>query len=147
VATESFKKFREEGVGVRFVGQLERFSDDFRKAMYDAEIKSPENPRTTLWICLSYGGRSEIVQAVKKAVAGKEEITEDSLSKYLWTAGMPNPDLIIRTGGEQRLSNFLLWQSAYSELFFLKTYWPAFSRADLEGVLKEYSHRERRMGK
>jgi undecaprenyl diphosphate synthase len=74
-------------------------------------------------------------------------LTEESIAENLWTAGMPDPDLIIRTGGEQRISNFLLWQSAYSELFFVPTYWPAFTKDDLDAVISEYAKRERRMGR
>jgi undecaprenyl diphosphate synthase len=145
MARERLAKFADEGIAVRFIGQRERFSQTLQEAMRKAEEKSPANLRLTLWICVSYGGRAEIVQAAQ-ATAKKGEITEESLSGYLWTAGMPDPDLIIRTGGEQRLSNFLMWQSAYSELFFLKTYWPAFTKDDLGKVLAGYASRERRMG-
>ena len=136
-----------ERVAVRFVGQRERLSKRLQRAMRLAEAGSSRDPRITLWWCLSYGGRADIVQAAQKASRKKEKITEISLSKHLWTRGMPDPDLIIRPGGEQRLSNFLLWQVVYSELFFTKTYWPAFTIKDLNAVLKEYYARERRMGK
>lgn len=147
MARERLAKFRNEGVAVRFVGQRERFSLTLQNVMRKTEEKNPRDPMLTLWMCISYGGRAEIVQAAEAAAKDKETITEKTISKHLWTAGMPDPDLIIRTGGERRLSNFLLWQSAYSELFFLKTYWPAFTKADLETVLKKYTLRERRMGK
>lgn len=147
MASKRLTKLSEEGIAVRFVGQKGRFSQALQDAMHKAEGKSPKDPKLTLWICISYGGRAEIVQAAQTAAKANEPLDERSLAKHLWTAGMPDPDLIIRTGGEERLSNFLLWQGAYSELFFLKTYWPAFTKADLKSVLDEYAARERRMGK
>ncbi|OGG52937.1 di-trans,poly-cis-decaprenylcistransferase [Candidatus Kaiserbacteria bacterium RIFCSPLOWO2_12_FULL_53_8] len=147
MARERLTKLGEDNIAVRFVGQRERFSQALQDAMNKAEAKNPEKPDLTVWICISYGGRAEIVNSARAAVETDGAITEGSLVDYLWTRGMPDPDLIIRTAGEQRLSNFLLWQSAYSELFFVKKYWPAFTKADLEEVLKEYVLRERRIGK
>ncbi|OGG50314.1 di-trans,poly-cis-decaprenylcistransferase [Candidatus Kaiserbacteria bacterium RIFCSPHIGHO2_01_FULL_54_36] len=144
---ERLSKLNDEGVAVRFIGQTERFSQTLQDAMRETEEKNPADPKITLWICLSYGGRAEIVQAARAAQKDGEELTEESLGKHLWTAGMPDPDLIIRTGGEHRISNFLLWQIAYSELFFTKKYWPEFEKSDLEDILNEYAERERRMGK
>lgn len=144
---ERLANFRDEGIAIRFIGQRERFPQSLQDAMHDAEAKDAPDPKLTVWICISYGGKAEIVQAAQATLDAQEKITEVSIAKHLWTRGMPDPDLIIRTGGEQRLSNFLLWQGAYSELFFLKTYWPAFTQADLEAVLKEYATRERRLGK
>ena len=144
---ERMKKFAQENIAVRFVGQIERFSPPLQGAMRDVEAKNPREPRLTVWVCISYGSKAEIVHAAEAVQKANGTMTEESLAKHLWTAGMPDPDLIIRTGGEQRLSNFLLWQGAYSELFFLKTHWPAFTKADLEAVLKEYAVRERRMGR
>lgn len=147
MARERLATLREEGVAVRFIGQKERFPESLQGAMREAEDKNPENPACTLWICISYGGRAEIAQAAQAAAQANEPISEESLAKHLWTSGMPDPDLIIRTGGEKRISNFLLWQGAYSELFFIEPYWPAFTKSDLEAVLKEYAERERRLGK
>jgi len=105
-------------------------------------------PGPTLVLALSYGGRAEIVQAVQKAVKeGKEELTEQDFASHLWTAGIPDPDLIIRTGGEKRLSGFLTWQSVYSELFFVDTYLPDFSKEEFQAILSEFAGRERRMGR
>lgn len=146
MARENLARLAEEGVAVRFVGQRERFSITLQDVMIDAEKKSPAEPKITLWICMSYGGRAEIVSAAA-AAAKNGTITEESLAGHLWTVGMPDPDIIIRTGGAERLSNFLLWQSAYSELFFTPTHWPAFTKKNLEDILKEYTARERRMGK
>lgn len=147
---ESIKKEKEEwikeGVKVRFAGQRERFSKDLQEAMDKAEKETAGNTRITLWAGLSYGGRAEIVRAAN--VSAKEgEITEESLSKNLWTAGMPDPEIIIRTGGEKRLSGFLTWQSVYSELFFIDEPWPDFNEKILDSILDEYFTRERRLGK
>ena len=144
---ERLAKLNHEGVAVRFVGQKERFPQALQNAMHEVEEKNPETPKITLWVCLSYGGRAEIVAAARAVHESNEAMTEQSLAKHLWTAGMPDPDLIIRTGDTRRISNFLLWQGAYSEIFFVKTYWPEFTKADLEMVLKEYATRERRIGR
>lgn len=136
----------EEGVRIRFAGQRERFSQDLQEAMDTTEKETAHNTAMTLWCCLSYGGRSEIVAAAN-AAAKEGEVTEASLAKHLWTAGMPDPDIIIRTGGNQRLSNFLPWQSIYSELFFTETHWPDFSEKEFDAILAEFAERERRHGK
>ena len=143
---ERLATFSEEGIAVRFVGQKERFAGSIQNAMLEVEKKNPNDPALTLWICISYGGRAEIVDAARAVADEGNVLTEESLTAHLWTKGMPEPDLIIRTGGEQRLSNFLLWQGAYSELFFVKTYWPAFTANDLQAILAEYTARERRRG-
>ncbi|PIR84029.1 di-trans,poly-cis-decaprenylcistransferase [Candidatus Kaiserbacteria bacterium CG10_big_fil_rev_8_21_14_0_10_51_14] len=145
-ARERLAKFKDEGIAVHFIGQRERFSPTLQDAMSKTEEKNPADPLLTVWVCISYGGRAEIVEAAQSA-AKQGEITEETISENLWTHGMPDPDLIIRTGGDERLSNFLPWQSVYSELFFLKTYWPAFTPEDLKNVLDKYATRERRMGK
>ncbi len=147
IIRNELKRLASENVAVRFVGQRERFPENLQRLMREAEEKNPPNPRTTLWVCLSYGGRAEIVSAAQALAEHGELVTEESLAGALWTVGMPDPDLIIRTGGEHRISNFLLWQSAYSELFFPKMYWPDFTKADLKAILEEYATRERRMGK
>src|SRR3989344_2166724 len=139
-------RLAKENIAVRFVGERERFSEKLQNAMQEAEKNNPGTPALTLWLCLSYGGRADIVRAASSLAAEGKPIIEESLRSRLWTAGMPDTDLIIRTSGEQRISNFLLWQSAYSELFFPKVYWPDFTKKELELVLKEYAGRERRMG-
>ncbi len=96
---------------------------------------------------MSYGGRAEIVAAAKAACAAGEDITEESLNKHMWTGEMPEPDIIVRTSGEQRLSGFLTWKGIYSELFFIDTKWPDFSKEKLDQILAEFSSRQRRMGK
>ena len=143
--TTKVDELDKEGIRVRIVGQRRRFDKDMQMVIEKAEEKTKRNTGSTVWICLSYGGRAEIVSAANKA-AKDGEITEESLQNNLWTTGMPNPDIIIRPGGEKRLSNFLLWQSSYSELFFLDKYWPDFSTDDLDAVLVEYNQIEQRRG-
>ncbi len=146
MARKKLAQLAEKGVQVRFVGQRERFSKSMQSAMNDLEEKSPENPKITAWVCLSYGGRADIVQAAAALAKEGSVVTEETLASHLWTSGMPDPDLIIRTSGEHRLSNFLAWESVYSELFFPKVHWPDFKKTDLEAILEEYAARDRRMG-
>lgn len=143
---KELKELGEEGVRIRFVGQRRRFSEDLQQAMNDAEKETKQHDAITLWMCLSYGGRAEIVAAAR-AAALSGDVTENSLAQHLWTTGMPDPDIIIRTGGEKRLSGFLSWQSVYSELFFTDTFWPDFSALEFDAILAEFSTRERRHGK
>ena len=144
---KEMSKLGKENVRIRFVGQRERFSDDLQKSMGEIEKKTESNDAITLWVCLSYGGRAEIVAAANAAAAKSDLITEELLAQSLWTAGMPDPDIIIRTGGEKRLSNFLLWQSTYSELFFTDTLCPDFNKEEFDSILAEFATRERRNGK
>ncbi|OGG64950.1 di-trans,poly-cis-decaprenylcistransferase [Candidatus Kaiserbacteria bacterium RIFCSPLOWO2_02_FULL_55_12] len=141
------KELGKEGIRIRFAGQQERFSADLQKAIDDIEEETQKNDLFTLWICFSYGGRAEIVTAAAKAAASGEEITEELLARHLWTADMPDPDIIIRTGGEKRLSGFLPWQAVYSELFFTDTLWPDFKKEEFGAILTEFTLRERRRGK
>jgi undecaprenyl diphosphate synthase len=135
-----------EGFCIRFAGQRERFSPKTQELMRMAEEETSSNTAATIWICVSYGGRAEIISAAR-AAAEAGPITEESLSRNLWTSGMPDPDVIIRTGGEKRLSGFLTWQSVYSELFYSDTLWPDFSNEELGAILVEFASRERRHGK
>lgn len=137
----------EKGVQCRFIGERERFSETLQKDMERIEKSARETPVLTVWIALSYGGRREIVEAVNRAVRKGEPVTEKSFESLLSTSGMPDPDLIIRTGGEKRLSNFLPWQSVYSEFFFADTYWPDFGEVEFRGILESYGKRIRRRGK
>ncbi|OHA79744.1 MAG: di-trans,poly-cis-decaprenylcistransferase [Candidatus Yonathbacteria bacterium RIFCSPHIGHO2_01_FULL_51_10] len=146
LATE-LPDLKQEKIAVRFIGQLERFPKSIQEDMARFEKETKDGARITLVIALSYGGRAEIFDAVRQALrAGIAPKDEDALAKFLWTAGVPDPDLIIRTGGEERLSNFLLWQAAYSELFFTKTLWPDFSKREFRAMLRAYAGRERRRG-
>ncbi len=144
---DEIEELGKEGIRTRFLGERERFVEDIQKGMVEAEEKTKGNSRMTLWVCLSYGARAEIVTAARAAAAEGVEMSEETLRAHMWSAEMPDPDLIIRTGGAKRLSNFLLWQAAYSELFFIEPYWPDFSEADLDSVLAEYAKRERRLGR
>jgi len=143
---KQMRELGKEGIRIRFVGQRERFSADLQKAMHNTEEDTRRNDAFTLWVCLSYGGRAEIVAAAN-AAAGNGDITEESFARHLWTAEMPDPDIIIRTSGEKRLSGFLTWQSVYSELFFTDTKWPDFSKEEFDSILAEFAQRERRRGK
>lgn len=142
-----------EGVRLRVLGNPQRFDGDLQTELARAEQSTRGNSRLNLNIALSYGARDEIVAAAKAvaaAVAAGElnpgDLDEAQFARFLFTADMPDPDLMIRTSGEQRLSNFLLWQAAYAELVFLDVLWPDFSRADFEFALAEFSRRERRYG-
>lgn len=140
--SQHFKDLGGEGVRIRFLGDRSRLPESLQTSCASIEKETAENNDLTLWICLSYGGRDEIVHAAKQGGV----VDEDTLRARMWSSGMPDPDIIIRTGGEKRLSNFLLFQAAYSELFFLDVLWPDFAEADLDGVLNGFAARERRMG-
>jgi undecaprenyl diphosphate synthase len=146
-AKEHITRLKEEGVRVRVIGERTRLSARVRAAIESMEEGSTEGHATTLWLCLSYGGRTEIIEAAQALAADGTKITEESLRDAMWSKEMPDPDLIIRTSGEMRLSNFLLWQAAYSELFFTDTLWPDFSPEEFDRILDEYGTRERRRGR
>jgi len=148
--TTEINELQKRDIRLKICGKIDdmRLSKDLRKAIIEAQEKTKNNKRGILNLALNYGGRKEIVEAVKKIVKSKtkiQSINEKTIEQYLWTAGLPELDLIIRTS-EKRLSGFLLWQSAYSELFFINKYWPDFTKADLIKVLKEYDQRQRRYG-
>ncbi len=135
-------------VRFRFVGDPSYLNEGIQNVIKKIEKQSAEAEyELTVWVLLSYSGRAEVLSAVNKAIAAGKEVDELSFSKLLWSNEMPDPDMIIRTGGEYRLSNFLIWQSIYSELFFTKTYWPAFTKDEFQSILKDYGNRERRIGK
>jgi undecaprenyl diphosphate synthase len=143
----------ERGVRVRFIGDRGRLSPDIRRLIDAAEASTRANRALTLTVALNYGGRHEIVRAARRlaedAAAGRLDpstVTEAAFAARLDTHDIPDPDLVIRTSGEQRLSNFLLWQAAYAELVFLPTLWPDFRKADLEDAVSEFCRRERRYG-
>jgi len=146
---KEIKALNRRGVRINFFGRPKDFNKDLQAGMKRAERETKKNTRGILNICLSYGGRDEIVRAVKKIINKKvaaDKISEELITKNLDSAGLPDPDLIIRTSGEERLSGFLTWQSVYSELYFTKVYWPAFKKTDFEKALQEYSKRRRRYG-
>jgi undecaprenyl diphosphate synthase len=133
----------EEGVRMRFIGRREGVSEELLSRMAWAEEKTAGNDRMTLFVAFNYGGRAEIVDAARRFPAGG---AEDDFAKFLYAPEMNDPDILIRTSGERRLSNYLLWQSAYSELIFTETLWPDFSKDDLAAALEEFDVRERRFG-
>lgn len=138
-----------EGVRILHIGRRERLDQGLRKKIEGAIDLTKDNTTITVQMGLDYGGRDEIAQAVRKIVASgvtPEEVTEELISQNLYTAGIPDPDLIIRTSGEMRTSNFLIWQSAYSEWIFPETYWPDFTEEVFWQMLVEYSRRDRRYG-
>jgi undecaprenyl diphosphate synthase len=137
---------KESSVKVCIIGQREKFSKELQEAMAVTEKKTASIKNLTVWIALSYGGRAEILAATNTAIRNGKEVDEVSFQRLFWSAEMPDPDLIIRTGGEQRLSNFLPWQSVYSELFFTKTFWPAFTKNEFISILEKYGKRQRRHG-
>jgi undecaprenyl diphosphate synthase len=138
-----------EGVRILHIGRRERLDQGLRKKIEGAIDLTKNNTTITVQMGLDYGGRDEIAQAVRKIVTSgvtPEEVTEELISQNLYTAGIPDPDLIIRTSGEMRTSNFLIWQSAYSEWIFPETYWPDFTEEVFWQMLVEYSRRDRRYG-
>jgi undecaprenyl diphosphate synthase len=143
-------KMHVNGIRLRVVGDLSRFDDKLRDMIANAERKTENNERLTVTICANYGGRWDVMQAIGKLVAanpGAIDFSEEQLAAHLAMAYAPEPDLFIRTGGEERISNFLLWQLAYTELYFTETYWPDFDAAALDLAIESYRNRERRFGR
>jgi len=139
-----------QGVRLVVIGQRERLAPDLQRLIEKAEATTQRNTRMILQLAISYGGRAEIVQAVRRLIMERikaEQVTEASVGSHLWTAGIPDPDLLVRTAGEQRLSNFLTWQSVYAEILFIKKYWPDFTKRDLTAMIREFGQRQRRFGK
>lgn len=138
-----------EGVQLRHIGRLERLDSKLQKKVLKAMELTKNNDRLILNIAWNYGGRDEIVQAIQKMMRDSvkpEEVTDELVNQYLYTAGVPDPDLIIRTSGELRISNFLIWQAAYSEWYITSTYWPDFDKEEYRRALETYSQRDRRYG-
>ncbi|CUH68595.1 Ditrans,polycis-undecaprenyl-diphosphate synthase ((2E,6E)-farnesyl-diphosphate specific) [Thalassovita gelatinovora] len=151
--TKEAKALHDEGVRVRFIGDRVRLDKKLIAMMDELELLTAENDRVHLTIALNYGGRDEVARATKRlaqdVAAGKlnpEEVDEETLPRYLDTCVLPDPDLVIRTSGEARISNFLLWQSAYAEYEFIDTLWPDFSRDIFADLVKKYGARDRRFG-
>ena len=144
---EKIQKLYKNKIRIKIIGQREMLSKSLQKKIKDIEEYTKNNKAMTLNLALSYGGRAEIVQVMKKIAREKipaEKIDENMVSKNLC---VPDLDLLIRSGGEQRLSNFLIWQAAYSEFYFSKKYWPDFTEEDLDNILVDYTNRQRRFGK
>lgn len=144
------KKMHDNNIRLKIVGDLSRFDLSLQEAIHQAEQLTAANTRLTVTVCANYGGRWDILQAMNKVVANGQpagEITEEMLEAQLSMAYAPEPDLFIRTGGETRISNFLLWQLAYTELFFTETFWPDFNAQSLDEAIASYQSRERRFGR
>lgn len=144
---KNVNKLIKQGAAVKVIGDLSLLPKDVAEVIEAGVAKSPDNAPFTFIIALAYGGRGEIVRAVNSCVESGKKVDIDGLSTRLYTAGVPDPDFIIRTGGELRLSNFLLWQAAYAELYFTDVLFPDFTDAKFEKALKEYESRKRRFGK
>jgi len=150
VFRDKLDELDEKGVRINPIGRLTDYPIKTQKLAQEAKDRTAHNDKFVFNIGLSYGGRDEIVTATRNIIRDglkPEEVTEAKFSEYIFEAGQPNPDIICRTSGEQRLSGFLLWQSTYSELYFTDTYWPDFDETELDKLLTEYAKRERRFGK
>lgn len=137
---------KENNIRFNVIGDMRKFSIALQKEIENAKEQTKHCTGMTQVIAINYGAQDELVRAINKATKVHEEITKEILEQFLDTAGIPPVDLLIRTGGDYRLSNFLLWQSAYAELFFTKTLWPEFSKGELEAIVLEYQNTERRFG-
>jgi undecaprenyl diphosphate synthase len=150
VLDREVSRMNANGICLKIVGDLSRFDERLQAQIAESEAKTANNQRLTLTICANYGGRWDMLQAMNKMLIERPALTnytEDDLAPYLCMAHAPEPDLFIRTGGEQRISNFLLWQLAYTELYFTETFWPDFNAAALDEAIASYQQRERRFGR
>ena len=146
---QDLERLHERGVKIRVLGSKEGLKPDLISLINRVQTTTAENTKFQLNIAFNYGGRDEFLRATKRAIAAghtEESLTSEVLESYLDTAGLPDPDLVIRTSGEMRISNFLLWQAAYAEFVFTDVLWPDFTRADLEAAISDYQHRDRRFG-
>ena len=142
-----FEQFLKSGCKFKLCGERDGLPDDVRKKAEQLEMQTINSNKMTVCFCINYGGRSDILQAVNKCLAtGKQSVTEDEFKTYLHTNGISDPDLIVRTSGEQRISNFLLYQMAYSEFYFTKCYWPDFDKKEFLKAIYDFQQRNRRFG-
>ncbi|MEK7873737.1 MAG: polyprenyl diphosphate synthase [Chloroflexota bacterium] len=149
VVHQEVQEMHRQGVRMLHLGRLDRLHPSVQREIREGVDMTRNNTRITVCFAFDYGGRAEILDAVRRIVEDgvpAKAIDEDMLGRYLYTAGLPDPDLVVRTGGEMRLSNFLLWQTAYAEYYSTPTFWPDFDEAELEKALRAYSQRERRFG-
>lgn len=145
--TKHIKKILKEGVRLEVMGDLSKLPPDIQEDIKKSVDSTKDNDKRVLNIGINYGGRSEIVSAVNKLIAsGAENVTEEAFERELYTHRLPDPDIVVRTSGEMRISNFMLYQMAYSELYFTDKFWPDFHKEDVEDVLEEYANRQRRFG-
>lgn len=146
---EDFEEFNKKNYQILISGRIDELPGDLPEICHDAMSKTSGNTKGILNICFNYGGRAEIIDALKKMVKNgieEDQIHEGMLRKYLYNGDLSDPDIIVRTSGEKRLSGFQLWQSVYSELYFTEKYWPDFEKADAEAVIVDYGNRKRRFG-
>jgi undecaprenyl diphosphate synthase len=149
VIERELNELHKEGVQLRHIGRLDRLNPSLRKKVLDAIALTRDNDALILNVAFNYGGRDEIVHAIQEMIKDgvqPEAVTADLVNRYLFTSGVPDPDLVIRTSGELRASNFLIWQAAYAEWYFTPTYWPDFDKEEFHRALVEYGHRNRRYG-
>jgi len=153
VLNQKAKELHVHGVRIRFIGRRQGVGDHVLAAIRSAETMTAANTTMTLNVAFNYGGRAEIADAVKALALdvkagrlGLEDISEETLGRYLYTAGQPDPDILVRTSGEQRISNFLLWQLSYAELYFTDKFWPEFTTQEFDKALAEFAGRQRRYG-
>ena len=142
------QEMHENNVVISFIGDISKLSEKLQEILANAVETTKNNTGVNLQIAFNYGSRAEIVKAVQDIVNSEEKnITEETISKYLYTSNIPDPDLLIRTGGEMRISNYLLWQIAYSEIIVIKDFWPEFNKSKLAECIEEFNSRNRRWGK
>ena len=147
VNDEQIERIKKEGVRVIFIGEHEKFSEKTQEKIKNAEERTKDCQKLSLTIALSYGGRRELVLAADSWSRSGMNSTEENFGEFLQTSHVPDPDIVIRTGKEKRISNFLLWKIAYSELFFSDSYWPDFSKEELIEIIRSFKERKRRCGK
>ena len=140
------QKIINKGIKLKFIGDNSLFSKDLKKTLIKIEKATKENKKIHVNIALNYGSKNEIIQCIKILIKKQKKITDKNIKNYLYTSGIPDPDILIRTGGKKRLSNFLLWQLAYSELFFLNKLWPDFNNNDFLIILRKFSKIKRNFG-
>lgn len=147
--TKDIQEIHQRNIKLKVLGRIKGLSPDLQKAIKAAEKLTQNNTRGVMNLAINYGGRPEIIDAIKKIIKQKispQKVTEELIAKNLYSAEIPDPDLIIRTSGEQRLSNFLIWQAAYSELYFIKKHFPSLTEKDIDKALEDYGKRHRRFG-
>jgi undecaprenyl diphosphate synthase len=143
---DNLNRFIKEGVKLNIIGKRDDLPLAVKKLISMAELKTKDGKESVINVAFNYSGRSEIINSVKEIESSKESLTEENLSRHLYTKGLADPDLIIRTGGQKRLSNFMLWQSAYSEFYFTDCLWPDFDKSELQKALNFYSETKRNFG-
>ncbi len=143
---EQFKKFAEKNIKLKVIGNINRFPNTLKKKLKNVEKVTKNNNSIQINIALNYGSKEEVITAIKKLIKSSAKITEKNISQNLYTKGIPDPEILIRTGNRFRLSNFLLWQSSYTEIFFIKKLWPDFNKKDFQKILLKFKSMRRNFG-